>query len=261
MPTASTDYFKNLKLEPGITVLEIISIAGKLKASTSFPLGCILGEQVGTNSIQTITPSTGANLPTGGTLTVTWATHTTSALAFNITASGLQTAIAGLTGVGVGNVLVTGGPLNSGEPFVVTFIGSLGYAPQTAITASAASLTGGTPTLTISQTATGLAGTVGTYAPYVSTNTDGSQVPVAILPFACQTDASGNITLSDTSSQTTNEFGATGMLSIPVYVGGIFQCADMPASGTVGGLDGTVPQSKGWRIISGTITAGLLRLT
>ena len=57
--------------------------------------------------------------PTGGTFTVTWNAATTAALAYNISASALATAINGLSGIPSGGVTVVG---NAGGPWTVTFV-------------------------------------------------------------------------------------------------------------------------------------------
>lgn len=84
----------------------------------------------GTTDVQTLTGGTG--LTGSGTLTLNG--QTTSALANNTTNAQLATALAALAGVGTGNVTVTGGPLNSATPLVITFGGALVYGPQNAIT-------------------------------------------------------------------------------------------------------------------------------
>lgn len=65
--------------------------------------------------------------------------------------STLQTGVAGSP-----NVAVTG---SAGGPYTVTFGGQLGNALQTVMTASAAGLTGGTPTVTVAHTTLGAGGT------------------------------------------------------------------------------------------------------
>jgi len=85
--------------------------------------------------------------PTGGTFTITVGGNTTSGIAYNATAGTIQTAIAGLASVGSGNVSVTGGPINT-TPVRILFMGTLNTATSptlpTPLTASGASLTGGT---------------------------------------------------------------------------------------------------------------------
>lgn len=84
---------------------------------------------------------------TGGTFTLTFGANTTPALAFNITAAQLQTALEALASIGSGNVLVTG----SSGVFRIEFTHSLGDAPQPALVCTTASLTnyGGTSTVTL----------------------------------------------------------------------------------------------------------------
>ncbi|HNC59273.1 MAG TPA: hypothetical protein PLP33_27850 [Leptospiraceae bacterium] len=81
---------------------------------------------------------------TGGTFTVTYKGQTTSALAYNASASTVQTALQGLSTIGSGNATVT---LN-GSTYTVTLANSL-Y-PHAAFTTNAASLTGGSQTATVS---------------------------------------------------------------------------------------------------------------
>lgn len=87
--------------------------------------------------------------PTGGTFTITVNGQTTAGIAFNAAASVVQTAVALLSTVGAGNVLVTG---SAGGPYTLTFANKLGY--SLTFTSSGAGLTGGTsPAATPSTTA------------------------------------------------------------------------------------------------------------
>jgi YD repeat-containing protein len=92
-----------------------------------------------TDAVQDIT-LTGS--PTGGTFTLSFGGFTTSALAYNASASTIQTALAGLTSIGSGNVAVSAAP--GGAGWEVWFKGSLAAAYQVAIVGNGASLTGGT---------------------------------------------------------------------------------------------------------------------
>jgi len=94
---------------------------------------------------------------TGGTFTVTFNAQTTAAQAFNVAAATLQSQLEGLSSVGVGNVLVTGGPGNAGAttPYILTFRGSLAGQNQPQATTNAASLTGGASTATVTTTTQG----------------------------------------------------------------------------------------------------------
>jgi hypothetical protein len=95
--------------------------------------------------------------PTGGTFTFTFNGQTTGALAYNITAAALKTAIEALSSVGAGNTVVTGGPLNT-APITIEFVGTLAGANQPAITVNTAGFTGGTsPGITVTNVRDGAA--------------------------------------------------------------------------------------------------------
>lgn len=139
------------------------------------------------NEVQTIAIS---GSPTGGTFTVTYAGQTTAGIAYNASASAVQTALAALSTIGAGNVSVSG---SNGGPYTVTFTGSLGSKNIAAMTASAAGLTGGTPSIAMATTTGGATGhypngyipagiavgkvtATGLFGPYDDTASDGRQV-------------------------------------------------------------------------------------
>jgi hypothetical protein len=98
--------------------------------------------------VQTVTV-TGA--PTGGTFTLTYEGGTTGGIAYNATAAAVQAALEALSGVDPGDITVTG---NDGGPYTLTFGGGGGNVAQ--LTASGASLTGGTtPSVTVATTTQG----------------------------------------------------------------------------------------------------------
>lgn len=91
-------------------------------------------------------------VPTGGTFTLTFGADTTSALAYNITAAALQTALEGLASIGAGNVRVSKG----GYAYQVEFIGTLALADQSLLSAaSAGNLLTPASSITISETRVG----------------------------------------------------------------------------------------------------------
>jgi hypothetical protein len=106
---------------------------------------------VAVTSFSAVTQTTNSGYPTGGTYTLSFAGYTTSGLAYNATASTIQTALQGLTSIGSGNALVTG----TFPTFSVQFAATLGLAPQPNITA-ASSLTP-TSAVTIATTQVGSA--------------------------------------------------------------------------------------------------------
>lgn len=77
---------------------------------------------------------------TGGTFTITYSAQTTSALAFNVTALAMQTALEALSNLAPGDVLVTGSAGN----WVIEFRGTLAATNVAQVTLGVGSLTGGT---------------------------------------------------------------------------------------------------------------------
>lgn len=223
MPTAAIATWSGKKIEPYFRPDEAVILPVKLNASGNFPRGTILGELTGTNEIQTLA-ITGA--PTGGTFTLTFGGQTTAAIAFNATAADVQNALEALSTIGDGNILCTGGPLNGAVKVRIEFRGQLGASNVAQLT-STDSLTGGTsPATSIATVTGGAAGTPGTYKAFDNDNTDGSEKPKCILMYDCQTDASGNITLSATAAQDGGLLGEE-YLSVPAYFSGIFKVSDL----------------------------------
>lgn len=108
----------------------------------------------GTDEVQTIT-ITGS--PGGGTFTLTFRGATTAGIAYNADAGTVETALEALSTIGNGDVRVTGGAL-PGTPAVVTFVNDLGHQDVPLMTASGASLTGGTtPAIAVTLTTAGSA--------------------------------------------------------------------------------------------------------
>lgn len=103
------------------------------------------------SEVQTITVDA-----TGGTFTVTWNGQTTTALAFNISAVNFTNAMEALSNVGVGDVVVTGGPGNAGgtTPYTLTWNSALGNVSQPTTTATL--LTGGAQTAVVATTTPGV---------------------------------------------------------------------------------------------------------
>ena len=103
-----------------------------------------------TDEVQTVT-LTGA--PTGGTFTLTYAGQTTAGIAYNASAAAVTSALEALSNIGVGEVVVTG---SAGGPWTVAFALTLADTNVAAMTASGASLTGGTaPDVAIATTTAG----------------------------------------------------------------------------------------------------------
>jgi len=103
-----------------------------------------------TNEVQTI----GLGAATAGTVTITYAGQTTTAIAYTATAATVQAALQALSTIGVGNVTVTGGPWPG--VLTLTFGGTLAGINVAEITATPTGLTGGT--VTIATTTQGFSG-------------------------------------------------------------------------------------------------------
>ncbi|MFD5899158.1 hypothetical protein [Streptomyces sp. NPDC060366] len=109
-----------------------------------------------TAEVQTVTVT---GTPTGGTYTLTFSGQTTAAIPYNATAAQVKAALEALSNISVGDVSVTGGP-HPGTAMSVTFAGQYMGDDVAAMTASGASLTGGsTPGVTIATATAGGAAT------------------------------------------------------------------------------------------------------
>jgi hypothetical protein len=92
----------------------------EVRGSSEFFINAATPSAVGSNTIFSLTPS--ATL-TDGQFTVSFDGDTTAALDYDITDADLQTALEGLTSIGAGNVLVTGGTFDTGASFFLEMIG------------------------------------------------------------------------------------------------------------------------------------------
>ncbi len=103
-----------------------------LQAGTTMFLR-VAGQGLVIDNNQTVTLGTQSS----GTFTLTYKGQTTAGIAFNATATTVQTALTGLSTIGAGNATVAG---SAGGPYVVSFAGTLA-SDTTALTGSGASLT------------------------------------------------------------------------------------------------------------------------
>lgn len=93
--------------------VDISSLEGFARALTD-------GVQMSTNEVQTLTA---AGPPTSGTFQLTFSGQQTATIAFNATAGAIQTALEALSNIAVGDVVCTGGPINT-TPVLVEFRGA-----------------------------------------------------------------------------------------------------------------------------------------
>lgn len=248
MPTAAIRTWSNKKLEPALYPECTRTISVKLDASLDLARGTILAEKIGTNELQKLVITGG---PTGGSFTMTFGGQTTAAIPYNAPASDVEAALEELSTIGDGNVRCYGGQLPAGIVYI-EFIGTLGGANQAQLTTTD-SLTGGsTPATAVTTVRAGAAGSAGTFADYNPDATNGLQVPKGILEHDVQTDASGNVTYSETTGQNGGEFGEE-FANTPMIIAGYYHTADLV------GLDEEAAAALG-RLVSGTVAAGVLSL-
>ncbi|MGW0948431.1 phage tail tube protein [Streptomyces sp. NPDC002623] len=106
----------------------------------------------GTDEVQTVTIT---GTPTGGTYTLTFNGQTTAGIVYNATFSQVQSALEALSNIAPGDVVCAGGP-HPGTAVTVTFGGAYDGTDVPQMTASAASLTGGSsPAVTVTTTTPG----------------------------------------------------------------------------------------------------------
>lgn len=171
-------------------------------------------QAAGTNEAQTVTIT---GTPTGGAFKLTYDGQQTADIAFNATATDVQTALEALSNILVGDIVVTGGP-GPGTPFVVTFVGTLGGENVNAMTVSH-TLTGGTtPNAAVTtgtpgvggatdgrQTLTNIVGICNTFLPWQTMDRDVEVAVIyeaAVIQARClEYDAAGNaIALTDATA-------------------------------------------------------------
>jgi hypothetical protein len=99
-----------------------------------------------------------------------------------------------------------------------------------------------------------LTATPGTYKPYATGNSDGSQLPKAILRHACVTDVNGNITYGDGPAGVNQDGILPSSRVTDAYYSGIFKTTDIV------GLDAGAVTALGARIISGTLANGIIAI-
>lgn len=228
------------RLDPCFHPEDALTIDIKLPNSVTYAKGTVLGEIVGNDEVQTVTIG---GSPTGGTFTVTFGGQTTTGVAYNATAATLQTALQALSSIGANNVTVTG---SAGGPYTLTFVNALGKQDVAQVTASAAGLTGGSPTITPATTTAGSAGTAGTFKKADPASTDGSQSARALLMYSCSTDSSGNITIEGEWAQT--------YPTTPVYISGMFRTEDLV------GITTTDISNLSACQVKGTVNKGIIRV-
>lgn len=210
----------------------------------SYVQGTVMGKVSTTtanNDVQTITIS---GSPTGGTFILQFGGYNTTALAYNISTANMATALAALPSIGSSsNVTVTG---TAGSSYTVTFTGACGNLYQSLISLYSNSLTGGSsPSVSIAHTTPGNSAN-GSWRPYNSGNSDGSQIPKCVLIFAGTVDTFGNHVFGGGEW---NQPGSFGDQTAPAVFGGYVKTIELT------GLDSNAcsPSVSGWRIADGSV--------
>jgi hypothetical protein len=115
----------------------------------NMPSGAVQTLSLGT----TVVPPAGPGFPytfpfalvAARSFTLTFSGQTTAAIPYPATAVAIQNALAALSNIGTGNVLVCD---NGGENFIITFAGSMAATTQSLITVDSTNLPNATPTVT-----------------------------------------------------------------------------------------------------------------
>lgn len=135
------------------TVNQVISETVDVSKIVAMSIGSDQDMTLKTNGTDEVERISTTGTVTAGTFTLTYSGQTTGNIAYNATASAVQTALEALSNIAVGDVSCSGGPL-PGTPVDVTFTGNLAATNVTQMT-STDTLTGGSTS--ISTTTAGVA--------------------------------------------------------------------------------------------------------
>lgn len=242
-------YFSNDKLLPAIYPEDARELSVQLQANTTYSKGqCLaLVTAAAASAVQTITKS---GSPTGGSIGQIVLQKgdqvvTTALLAYDVSAAAMQSAIDAV--YGSGKITVS---YNS-NVWTLTWGGDCANQPQPLVSMTNTNLTGGSgPAVAV---ATGTAGVAnGKFAPYDNAGSGGKEVFKSIvLPWACKTDETGQIVVANT---TVGGPHGERYRSTSAYFRGIFKTQELA------GLDTAALSDPGCRLLSGTVSSGLIAL-
>lgn len=245
MPVAAQNTYAANRLDPLYDFEDAITLVSNFAPNSTILKGTVLGPvTAAVNDVQTLTiTATGGTYTISYTDPITGVVKTTTALNFN-DAAATQAAAMNAAGVlGTSGVAVT-----STGPWVYTFSGTL-YAgkAQPLLTVNTALLTGGTASF-VHTTGGAQAGVL---KPYASGNSDGSQIPYGIAQYDMFVGLNGDVYLGATSA--VSQWGEVRR-DAPYYFAGTFDTTLLV------GLDANALTAAKWRLVSGTLAAGVLRL-
>lgn len=244
------------KIEP------LYPLSGGVRALNFMPnltveKGRVLGQVTADDAdeVQTINFSADADVPTGGTFTLSitgidGGTYTTAALAYNISNANLKIAIDALlatAGYDGATVAITDGP--SPADATVTFGGDAANwnMPLMVATSALTAGVGATPTVAVAATTAG--NRVGLWGHYSDAANDGREVAKAIAQYSFRTDNMGRVVYA-TGSPEHGDYHTNA----PAYFKGSFKTSELV------GLDANAVADLG-RLSMGTLTDGVLELT
>lgn len=245
MPVAANNIYSANRLDPIYDFEDSITLVSNYAPNTTIPKGTILGPvTAAVNDVQTLTiTATGGTYTISYTDPITGVVKTTTALNFGDNAATQAAAMNAAGVLGTSGVAVT-----STGPWVYTFSGTL-YAgkAQNLLTVNTSLLTGGTASF--AHTTGGAA--AGVLKPYASGNGDGSQIPYGIAQYDMFIDILGNVYLGTTTA--ISQWGEIRK-DAPYYFAGTFDTSVLI------GLDANAVTAAKWRLVSGTVAAGVVRL-
>jgi hypothetical protein len=167
----------DLVVNAGVTLPSSIAITRSTLQSfylaSSQPVTCYVG---GLNSVQTLTP--GGSIDPTDMFFLTWGGHNSATMLFSVNGAAVQAALEATTGVGAGNVSVTG---PSGGPWRVEFVGALALGARSAITDTISTVASATIAVTQTQVGTSPTQTIAVAAgvPIAWTKDDAASNPLA----------------------------------------------------------------------------------
>lgn len=235
-PTSSILDFSSTRCEP-LKNPEDCGIDNVLLADGTYEAGTLIGEILGVAEVVTLS-STGT--VSGGTFTLTFDGQTTTALAYNASATVVAAALNALQAmIDAGGVSATG--TIAGDNLDITFNWG---GNMSAITADSTSITGGG---TIGVSTSAGSGDPIKYGAYATGNSDGTQLPTGILEYPYKV-SSGVIYLGDT-------VGSEWSNPVPyasAWRSGLFETGDLV------GLDSGAVTALSARLIMGNLNRGHL---
>lgn len=196
------------------------------------------------------------NNPTSGTFTLTYSGQTTGNIAYNASNATITTALEALSNIGVGDVLVTGGPLPS-RTVTIEFKGALAATNVAQLTSDASNLGSTSSNLTVSNITAGSSfstkpkwvinttgiGTASTWnLAFKQTDSSNNTVVIRSANFAQNANAATVKSALSGELSYRREHTTTGLLSLSS--GKLFHADEITVTNSVGSSDLTIELSE-----------------